>query len=64
MDPKIIWSIFVWLKVYEMSNPKSQFYLMTDNQSSGGEDSLEDGEAEGRYSSTKETFSKSEFFPA
>lgn len=54
MDPKIILSIFFGLREYKILNPESQFHLMTGNESSGGEDSLEYGKAEGRSSKSED----------
>ena len=54
MDPKIILSIFFGLREYKILNPESQFHLVAGNESSGGEDSLEDGKAEGRSSKSED----------
>ena len=54
MDPKILLSIFFGLREYKILNPESQFHLMTGNESSAGEDSLEDGKAEGLSSKSED----------
>lgn len=54
MDPKILLSIFFGLREYKILNPESQFHLMTGNESSGGEDSLEDEKAEGLCSKSED----------